>query len=95
MTLRLSASVSLLGNLPAYELRPVVVARDVLDPEAYVGSESLVIVVGVVHCHVLAPVLSREGLVGNLLRESYRNLGSFCLCRRWDSNSHEVALTGF
>ena len=69
VTLRFSASVGLLGNPPAYELRPFVVARGVLDPEAYVGSESLVIVVGVIHCHVFAPVLPREGLVGNLLRE--------------------------
>ena len=76
LTLRFSASVGLLGNPPAYELWPLVVARDFLDPEAYVGSESLVIVVGVVHCHVLAPVLTREGLVGNLLREYHRNLGS-------------------
>jgi hypothetical protein len=76
LTLWFSASVDLLGNPPAYELRPLMIARDVLDPEAYVGSDSLVIVVGVVHCHVLAPVLPREGLVGNLLREYHRNLGS-------------------
>jgi hypothetical protein len=31
LTLRFSEMVGLLGNPPAYELRPLVVARDVLD----------------------------------------------------------------
>src|SRR5919199_2085500 len=52
------------------------VTRDVLNPKAYVGSKSPVVVVGIVYRYVLAPILTWEGLVSNLFREHYRNLRS-------------------
>ena len=52
------------------------VTRDVLNPKAYVGSKSPVVVVGIVYRYVLAPILTREGLISNLFREHHRNLRS-------------------
>src|SRR5215217_1698661 len=65
---------SLLANPPTQQLRPLVVARYVLYPEAYVRVEGLTVEVDVVHRHALAPVLTWRDLVGNLLCENHGNL---------------------
>jgi hypothetical protein len=57
----------LLANPPTKELRPLVVARYVDYPEAYVRVDGLTVEVDVVHRHPLASVLTWQDLVGDLL----------------------------
>ena len=64
---RMSYLGSLLANPPTKQLRPLVVARYVLYPEAYVRVDGLTVEVDVVHRHALAPVLTWQDLVGDLL----------------------------
>jgi hypothetical protein len=71
---RMSYLGSLLANPPTKQLRPLVVARYVHYPEAYVRVEDLTVEVDVVHRHVLAAVLTWQDLVGDLLCESHGNL---------------------
>jgi hypothetical protein len=71
---RMSYLGSLLANPPTKQLRPLVVARYVHYPEAYVRVEDLTVEVDVVHRHALAPVLTWQDLVGDLLCESHGNL---------------------
>ena len=48
------------------------------------------IVVGVVYGYILASVLAREGLVGNLLRERHGHLGA-----AFSITVHREPMTGF
>jgi hypothetical protein len=67
-------SVSSLEEPPAHELRSLVVTRCVLDPKVYIRCESAVVVVGIVHRYVLAPILAWEGLVGDFFRKHHSDL---------------------
>ncbi len=58
---------SLLANPPTQQLWPLMVARYVLYPEAYVWGEGLTVEVGVVNRHDLASILTWQDLVGDLL----------------------------